>query len=106
MARDELLGRAGLRVADAMDVLAHLADPRGRTLAGVPGRDVTLLPGTRALVPAAAFFNAEFTGQAVAEDLRQLRSRPMAGTAAEAVLPPGTYWRLGRTLRPGSETGT
>ena len=89
MARDELLGRPGLRVADAMDVLAHLAEPRGRALAGVPGRDVTLSPGTRALVPAAAFFNAEFTGQAVAEDLRQLRGKPMAGTAAEVMLRAG-----------------
>ena len=88
-ARDELLGRPGLRIADAMDVLAHLAEPRGRALANVPGKDVALPPGQRALVPAAALFNAEFTGQAVAEDLRQLRSKPMAGTAAEVLLRAG-----------------
>ena len=97
-ARDELLGRPGLRVADAMDVLAHLAEPRGRTLAGVPGRDAGLPAGTRALVPAAAFFNAEFTGQAVAEDLRQLRGKPMAGTAAEVLL------RAGDAPAPATET--
>lgn len=85
-ARDDLLGRPGLRVADAMDVLAHLAEPRGRALAAVPGKDVRLAPGTRALVPAAALFNAEFTGQAVVEDLRQMRGKPLGGTAAEIML--------------------
>ena len=85
-ARDELLARPGLRVPDAMDVLAHLAEPRGRTLAGVPGRGTELPHGTRALVAAAALFNAEFTGQAVAEDLRELRRKPLAGTAAEVML--------------------
>lgn len=85
-ARDDLLARPGLRVSDAMDVLAHLAEPHGRTLANIPGKDTRLAPGTRALVAAAALFNAEFTGQAVAEDLRQMRDRPLTGTAAEIML--------------------
>lgn len=89
VAKDELLGRPGLRVADAMDVLAHLAEPRGRTMSSIPGKDAVLPAGTRVLVPAAALFNAEFTGQAVAEDLRHLRSKPMTGTAAEALLRAG-----------------
>jgi primosomal replication protein N'' len=96
-ARDDLLAHPGLRVADAMDVLAHLAEPRGRTLVGVPGKDTKLAPGTRALVAAAALFNAEFTGQSVSEDLRQLRGKPLAGTAADVML------RVGHRPAPVAE---
>ena len=85
-ARDDVLARPSPRVSDVMDVLAHLAPPIGRSLSRVPGKDVRLNPGALALAPAAALFNAEFTGQAVAEDLRGIRGKPLAGTALEAAL--------------------
>ncbi|WP_187272621.1 DUF4011 domain-containing protein, partial [Methylobacterium sp. WL9] len=84
-ARDELLGRETIRLQEVMDVFGALAPPRGRFLAPLPGKDATAPIGST-LVPAAALFNAEFTGQAVAGDLQQMRRRPPAGTALEAVL--------------------
>lgn len=85
-ARDDVLARPSPRVSDVMDVFAHLAKPRGRSLARVPGKDTRLDPGAIELAPAAALFNAEFTGQAVAEDLRNIRGKFLAGTALEAAL--------------------
>ena len=88
-ARDDLLARQGLRVPDVVDILAHLAEPRGRVLTRLPGKDVKLAAGAMELVPAAALFNAEFTGQSVAEDLRLMRGKPLAATALEAALRAG-----------------
>ena len=88
-ARDDLLARPGLRVPDVIDVLAHLAEPRGRALTRLPGKDAKLAAGAMELVPAAALFNAEFTGQSVAEDLRLMRGKPLTSTALEAALRAG-----------------
>ena len=85
-ARDDLLARPDLRVADVVDMLGHLATPRTRSLTHVPGRDASALSTGPDLFPAAALFHAEFTGQAVAKDLRQLRRIPIGGTALEAAL--------------------
>lgn len=85
-AKDDLLARDSLRVADVMDVLAHLAAPQGRALARIPGRDATTASAEPELVAAAALFHAEFTGQAVAEEIRLLRGKPIAGTSLEAAL--------------------
>ena len=85
-ARNEILSRGALTPADVIDVFGTLAPADGRTLRAVPGRDARASHGTSRLVPAAALFNAEFTGQNVAEDLRALRSIPPTGTALEAAL--------------------
>ena len=84
-ARDELLAREAIRAGDVMDVFGSLANPRGRTLQSLPGKDAQAPPGAT-LLPAATLFNVEFTGQAVAGDLRQMRRRPPAGTALDATL--------------------
>jgi len=42
--------------------------------------------GTREIAPCAALFNAEFTGQAISEDLRHLRHASPAGTGLESAL--------------------
>jgi hypothetical protein len=94
-ARDDVLARPSPRISDVMDVFAHLARPRGRSLARVPGKDTKLDPGAIEIAPAAALFNAEFTGQAVAEDLRNIRGKPLVGTALEAAL------RISDTPRTG-----
>lgn len=85
-AKDDLLARPGLRVPDVMDVLAHLAAPRGRAITRLPGKDAKLVARAMEIIPAGALFNAEFTGQAVAEDLRAMKGKPLAGTALEAAL--------------------
>jgi DNA polymerase III delta prime subunit len=85
-ARDELLARASFRLGDVIDVFGALATPAGRSLVPLPGKDVRAPNGMQELLPSAALFNAEFTGQSVAEDLRQMRHRPPSATALEAAL--------------------
>jgi primosomal replication protein N'' len=85
-AREELLGRPSIRVGDVMDLFGALAAPRGRRLSRLPGKDHKVPAGTRELACSAALFNAEFTGQSLSEDLRQMRRMPPAGTGLEAVL--------------------
>jgi primosomal replication protein N'' len=85
-ARDELLGRSAIKTADVIDVFGDLATPRSRTMTRLPSKDAKVPAGTFELVAAAALFNAEFTGQSVAEDLRQMANRPPAGTGLDAAL--------------------
>jgi primosomal replication protein N'' len=85
-ARDELLARSSFRSNEVIDLFGALARPRGRSLAPLPGKDAQVSSGTAELVPAATLFNAEFIGQAVSEDLRQMRRRPTTGTALEAAI--------------------
>jgi primosomal replication protein N'' len=85
-AREDLLARGTFKIGDVMDVFGALAAPLGRELAAVPSKDTNIPAESRQLAPAGALFNAEFTGQAVANDLRQLRQTPPAGTSLEAML--------------------
>ncbi|MGH1591343.1 AAA domain-containing protein [Methylobacterium phyllosphaerae] len=101
-ARDELLAREAIRLGDVMDVFGSLANPRGRSLTSLPGKDAQAPPGAT-LIPAATLFNVEFTGQAVAGDLRQMRRRPPAGTALEATLRVSDVPPASDTLPPSPE---
>jgi primosomal replication protein N'' len=85
-ARQEVLERPVVRVGDVIDIFGALAKPRGRTLMAMPGQDVRIPTGAREIAPCAALFNAEFTGQAISEDLRQLRHASPDGTGLEAAL--------------------
>ncbi len=85
-ARDELLGRSAIRIGDVVDVFGALSRPRSRSLTRLPSKDAKVPAGTFELVPAAALFNAEFMGQSVAEDLRQMARMPPAGTGLDAAL--------------------
>lgn len=84
--RKELLARSSIRVGDVMDAFGALAAPRGRTLSRLPGKDTKGSSGAMELVCTAALFNAEFIGQAISEDLRQMCRMPPTGTGLEAVL--------------------
>jgi primosomal replication protein N'' len=99
-ARNDVLARDAIRMADVMDLLAHLAKPRGRSILRVPAKDTKLAPGSLELVPAAALFNAEFTGQAVAEDLRQIKGKPAGGTVMEVALRVGAPIGVETHVRP------
>ncbi len=85
-ALEELLGRGAIRCSDVIDVFGSLAEPRSRTLERLIARDAKVPIGTFQLHASAALFNAEFAGQAIAEDLRQLVRMPPAGTGLESVL--------------------
>ena len=85
-AREDLLARAAFKIRDVMDVFGGLAASTGRELGAVPSKDISIPAGSRQLAAAGALFNAEFTGQAVANDLRQMRQTPPAGTGLDALL--------------------
>lgn len=91
-ARDELLLRTNVRAQDVMHVFGSLATAHsphgvpGAALGRVPGRDAKVATGQLSLHHAAALFNAEFTGQAIAEDLRRVRGQPVIGTSLAAAL--------------------
>jgi primosomal replication protein N'' len=85
MAR-EMLGRASLTASDVMDALDDLATVQSRTLVAIPGKDTNVRPGDDQLVCSAAFFHLAYFGQAVMEDLRQLKAIPPAGSSLETAL--------------------
>ncbi|HYO64050.1 MAG TPA: AAA domain-containing protein [Pyrinomonadaceae bacterium] len=85
-AANDLLGRGSLTAADAMDAFGMLATAQGRTLVPLPGRDVRVPPREDLLSCAAVFFHLAYMGQAVLEDLRQLKTIPPVGTGLETVL--------------------
>lgn len=85
-ASKELLGRSAIRVVDIMDTFGSLADPRERALCALPDSSYTVRGGTRQVVCSAVLFHAEFMGQAIGEDLRQMRKESPVGTCLETVL--------------------
>lgn len=56
-----------------VEAFAHLAMPREFSLSSLPNKDFRVAGGTREIVYAAVFFHAEFAGQGISEDLRQLQ---------------------------------
>ena len=85
-AAEDLLGRATVTAAQAMDAFSLLAPPRSTGLTNLPGRDLDVEPGRLETVCSAVFFHAAYSGQAIAEDLRHLKGFPPAGTALETAL--------------------
>lgn len=83
---DELLGRSSLRASDVMDAFGMLARVRSRTLTALPGPDVAVDPLGDELECAAVLFHVTFMGQAIGEDLRQLKVLPPNGTGLETAL--------------------
>ncbi|WP_416057627.1 AAA domain-containing protein [Stenotrophomonas maltophilia] len=83
---DELLGRSSLRASDVMDAFGMLARVRSRSLTALPGPDVVVDPVGDELECAAVLFHVTFMGQAIGEDLRQLKVLPPNGTGLETAL--------------------
>jgi len=82
----ELLGRSSVRASDVVDAFGTFAAPRGRELAALPGPKTQVPPRTVELACSAVLFHVTFMGQAIGEDIRQLKSMPPAGTALETAL--------------------
>ncbi len=85
-AANDLLGRATLTTADVVDGFTALADPIGRRLVGLPGKDVNTEIGRPKVACAATLFHLAYMGQAIVEDLRHLKSRPLDATALHTAL--------------------
>ena len=72
-AAKELLGRPSIRTRDVIDAFGSLAEPRERALCTLPNSDYKMKAGQRQVVCSAVLFHAEFMGQAIGEDLRQMK---------------------------------
>lgn len=83
---DELLGRSALRAADVIDALGALATPRHRSLVELPGPRTEVAARSMEVECAAVLFHVTFSGQAIGEDIRQLKSVSPAGTGLQTAL--------------------
>jgi primosomal replication protein N'' len=85
-ARDNILS-ANLDASAIIDEIAPLAERvRRRELGPLPSPDIKLAAGSAELVSAAVLFHVSFSGQAIVEDIRQLKSIPPSGTALAVAL--------------------
>ncbi|MBN3830763.1 AAA domain-containing protein [Burkholderia sp. Ac-20344] len=84
VAADEVLGRSALKAADVVDAFGLLADVESRKLGALPTLDVPA--GATRLACAGVLFHVDFAGQAIGEDLRQLKQLSPSGTALESML--------------------
>ncbi|WP_292927707.1 AAA domain-containing protein [Novosphingobium sp. PASSN1] len=89
---NELLGRASASAREVVEAFAGLAEIQGDDLGPLPSKDLRIKPGDDRIVCAAALFHLGFLGQAVMEDLRQLKALPPTGTSLE------TAFRVGEQV--------
>ncbi|WP_237717358.1 protein kinase domain-containing protein [Cupriavidus basilensis] len=101
-AADELLGRSALKAGEVMDAFGTLASASERVLGRLPGLDTEVQPYQDALSCAAVLFHVTFMGQAVGEDLRQLKTLPGGGTGLETALRLGA----GNAAAPDADAAT
>ncbi|MES2069869.1 MAG: AAA domain-containing protein [Pseudomonadota bacterium] len=85
-AADDVLGRSALKVADVIDAFGMLAPAEQRQLKNLPAPNYEIPPGTTQLLCTAVLFHVTFSGQAIGEDLRQLKVLSPSGTALESML--------------------
>lgn len=83
---EEVLGRSALRAVDVIDAFGTLAVPRSRELTALPSPKLEVPANSMQLECAAVLFHMSFMGQAVGEEIRNLRSLPPAGTGLETAL--------------------
>ncbi|MCU7862149.1 MAG: protein kinase, partial [Candidatus Thiodiazotropha sp. (ex Lucinoma kastoroae)] len=85
--RGELLSRSSIRQREIMEVMGEtVADAE---LTKHPSINLDVEAGHFEIVSSAVIFNAKFVGQAISEDLRQLRQLPIENTALEVLLKVG-----------------
>ena len=83
---EELLSRSSCTLADAMDTFGTFAAPAGRTLERLPKVNSSEHPREEQIHCCAVLFHLQFLGQSLVEDLKQLKQRPLDGTALESML--------------------
>lgn len=85
-ARDAVLSgtTTAITVMDQFSLLTQKV--RQGTVARLPSADVKVVAGTTELTSAAVLFHVSFVGQAIVEDIRQLKAIPPQGTGLEALL--------------------
>nr|WP_239005998.1 AAA domain-containing protein [Burkholderia territorii] len=86
VAADEVLGRSALKAADVVDAFGLLADVDSRKLGALPPPTLDVSVGAMRIACAGVLFHVDFAGQAIGEDLRQLKQLSPSGTALESML--------------------
>ncbi|WP_427149319.1 protein kinase domain-containing protein [Rhizobium leguminosarum] len=86
-AANDLLGRSTLTAADVIDGFGGLAKKiEGRVLTKLPGKDTAAEFNQDFISCSAVLFHLAYMGQAIVEDLRQLKSKQLTGSALETAL--------------------
>lgn len=91
-AADEILGRSSITATEVVEAFGRFAQVEGTTLTSLPSKDLRLAPGEDRISYSAALFHLGFFGQAVMEDLRQLKGLPPSGSSLE------TAFRVGEEI--------
>lgn len=97
---EELLGRSALRATDVIDAFGTLAPPRSRELTLLPNPKTDVEANTLRLECAGVLFHMTFMGQAIGEEIRNLKALPPAGTGLETALRLRTGESPGPTAAP------
>ncbi len=85
VARD-LMSNSSLTIADVVGAFASLAEPQGTELEALPAPSSLGGEETDQILCSAVLFHVEFIGQALVEDLRHLKQRPVDQSALERML--------------------
>jgi primosomal replication protein N'' len=111
---DDLRGRDHLELQAALDALVPLAallqpaGDQGHTgsprLSSLPPATVRVAAGQIQLHASAVLFHSDFSGQTIAEDLKQLAMRPIQGTALEVAIRAGMVQSSDEPLAPPVES--
>jgi len=91
-AANDMLGRSTVTPAEVVDAFRDFAAVEGRELVPLPSKDLNAKAGEDRVFCSAALFHLAFLGQAVMEDLRQLKSTPPTGSSLE------TAFRVGEEV--------
>ncbi|WP_322048086.1 AAA domain-containing protein [Paraburkholderia sp. J67] len=83
---DDVLGRSALKATDVMDAFGMLANAERRQVSSLPSPSVEVPVGEMRLACSGVLFHVTFIGQAIGEDLRQLKVLSPSGTALESML--------------------
>lgn len=86
VAAKEVLGRSTVNASEVVEALRGFARIDEGGLRPIPSKDAKVRVGEDSIVCAAALFHLAYVGQAVMEDLRQLKSVPPAGSSLETAL--------------------
>ncbi|MCF8714288.1 protein kinase [Joostella atrarenae] len=82
----EILARQSLTIQEVIDVLGSFITPKSIELTTHPSVSYMRKESGQELYCSAVFFNANFTGQAISENMRMLQKLPHSNTAMESML--------------------
>jgi len=84
--KNEMLGRSSVRNRDVVEVFSSTAKVLNFEISTHPSISYEMDAGSMCIECSAVLFNAKFVGQAISEDLRQLRKLPVENTALDPLI--------------------